>query len=405
MKNLITSIILLLSYTFVQSQVKTKFNIGSFEYIIEEPYSNNNYEVSIKKYNDCPIGTLIIPETVYCSDNNKTYKIIGIADNAFIDCINLNEIVFPKNLESIGETAFKNTGLLNIIYPKGLNKIGNGVFSKCEKLKSVIVEEGVINLGNNTFYWCINLTNVILPNSLKSLGYGNFSACKGLKYIKLPNSITKIGSNNFSGCSNLENVILPDSLKKLRYNTFSGCNSLKDIILPNSLESIESSNFSDCKSLEKIIIPLNVQNIGDYAFYNCKALKSVEVNVLNPITINKTVFKDVPIYNIPLLVPNGSEALYKNSNIWKEFLNITALSTKDSFNNLMLNLYPNPTSKQISVQLNNSILKNITIYNNLGQVIKSTKELTINTSNLSKGIYFIEIETNKGKASKKLVIE
>ena len=68
------------------------------------------------------------------------------------------------------------------------------------------------------------------------------------------------------------------------------------------------------------------------------------------------------------------------------------------------NIYPNPASKQITLNLENSILKEVSIYNNLGQeVIKSKKE-TINTSKLTNGVYFISLETDKGKLTKKLII-
>ena len=69
-------------------------------------------------------------------------------------------------------------------------------------------------------------------------------------------------------------------------------------------------------------------------------------------------------------------------------------------------LYPNPVKEQFTIQLNQGLeLKKVNIYNSLGQFISSTTKKTINTINLSQGIYFIEIETLKGKATKRIVIE
>lgn len=68
-------------------------------------------------------------------------------------------------------------------------------------------------------------------------------------------------------------------------------------------------------------------------------------------------------------------------------------------------IYPNPASKKIILDLNNSTLKGVSIFNNLGQLVKVSATKTINISNLSKGIYFIEVKTNKGKAIKKLIKE
>ena len=68
-------------------------------------------------------------------------------------------------------------------------------------------------------------------------------------------------------------------------------------------------------------------------------------------------------------------------------------------------IYPNPASKQIKIELNNSELLRVSVFNNLGQLIKSSKKTTINTIKLESGIYFLQVETNLGKTTKKLVIE
>lgn len=85
---------------------------------------------------------------------------------------------------------------------------------------------------------------------------------------------------------------------------------------------------------------------------------------------------------------------------------LSAVLSLDSSILNKISITPNPAKNLVSIQLNeNLILKNISIYNSLGQFIKSTKKLNINTSDLTSGFYYIEIETNKGKSSKKLIIE
>ncbi|WP_405574578.1 T9SS type A sorting domain-containing protein [Winogradskyella sp. Asnod2-B02-A] len=74
--------------------------------------------------------------------------------------------------------------------------------------------------------------------------------------------------------------------------------------------------------------------------------------------------------------------------------------------NINFNLYPNPVKYQFTIQLeNNTELKNVTIYNNLGQLVLTSKKYVIKTSSLTSGLYFIEIQTTKGKGSKKLIID
>jgi len=50
------------------------------------------------------------------------------------------------------------------------------------------------------------------------------------------------------------------------------------------------------------------------------------------------------------------------------------------------------------------LIEKITIYNNLGQLIQKGVSTTIDVCNL-KGVYFVEIVTNKGKTSRKIIVE
>jgi len=68
-------------------------------------------------------------------------------------------------------------------------------------------------------------------------------------------------------------------------------------------------------------------------------------------------------------------------------------------------LYPNPAREQFTIKLQDGMkLEKTYIYNSLGELITSTIDSKISTSKLSTGIYYVEINTNKGKATKKIVI-
>ena len=70
------------------------------------------------------------------------------------------------------------------------------------------------------------------------------------------------------------------------------------------------------------------------------------------------------------------------------------------------NIYPNPARDIIHIALEDDLqMENVIIYNNLGQEIKTVNQSTIDISSLAKGLYFIEVHTNQGKASKKVVVE
>jgi type IX secretion system substrate protein len=69
--------------------------------------------------------------------------------------------------------------------------------------------------------------------------------------------------------------------------------------------------------------------------------------------------------------------------------------------------YPNPATQTIHVALDESqALKSVTIYNSLGQPVKKSTGNAIENidiSDLENGVYLVEIATDKGKATKKMI--
>ncbi len=83
------------------------------------------------------------------------------------------------------------------------------------------------------------------------------------------------------------------------------------------------------------------------------------------------------------------------------------LSVKESVTS-RFSLFPNPAPFQVTVALPKEQeinIQEITIYNSLGQRVYTTKETNINTSQFSKGIYILQIRTQEGTSSKKLIIQ
>ena len=78
-----------------------------------------------------------------------------------------------------------------------------------------------------------------------------------------------------------------------------------------------------------------------------------------------------------------------------------------------ISLFPNPTSTQLTLQfdLNNSEKITVAIYNSIGQTvfledrkgIIGNNRITINSSNLNEGFYFIDVQTESGHSSKKFI--
>ena len=85
--------------------------------------------------------------------------------------------------------------------------------------------------------------------------------------------------------------------------------------------------------------------------------------------------------------------------------NLSVVLSSDSFVLERFSIFPNPVSNVLKINLKtNLILQKVNIYTSLGQLVKTENKNEINVSSLAKGNYFVEVITNKGKATKKIII-
>ncbi len=75
--------------------------------------------------------------------------------------------------------------------------------------------------------------------------------------------------------------------------------------------------------------------------------------------------------------------------------------------NNVFSIYPNPATNQIEVVSHNLDIKNISIIDVTGKIILENKDSNqkINISNLSKGLYFIKIQSDKGESVQRFIKE
>lgn len=75
-------------------------------------------------------------------------------------------------------------------------------------------------------------------------------------------------------------------------------------------------------------------------------------------------------------------------------------------NPFTFNVYPNPANNHLTIQLgSNTQLDEVKIYTMLGHLVLTSKELLIDTSSLSAGLYIVEVKTDKGQGLKKLIVQ
>ncbi|MBW4358907.1 T9SS type A sorting domain-containing protein [Flavobacterium taihuense] len=85
---------------------------------------------------------------------------------------------------------------------------------------------------------------------------------------------------------------------------------------------------------------------------------------------------------------------------------LSVVLSSDSFVMANFAVYPNPASEVVKINLQEDLmLEKVNIYNTLGQLVKTEKNNTISVSYLSKGSYFFEVITDKGKATKTILVQ
>ncbi len=188
----------------------------------------------VKKAVSTSAQTLTIPATVKL--NGKTYKVTGIAKNAFKNHKALKKITIGKNVTSIGNNAFYG----------------------CKKLTSVKIGSNVTTIGDSAFYKCTALTKVTIPSKVKTIGKSAFASCTKLKTVTIGKNVTTIGDKAFYKCSALTKLTIPSKVNKIGKSAFYHCKKLKTITIKTTkltTKNVGSNAFKGIYSKATIKVP------------------------------------------------------------------------------------------------------------------------------------------------------
>ena len=238
-------------------------------------------------------------------------NITALPIQAFYKSTNVENLILPNTLITIGEEMFYQSKLKTVVIPANATTIGNSAFEQCASLISIDIPANVETIGTAVFWGCSSLTTVTFEkgSQLKTIGggssyYGAFSYCTALTSIEIPASVETIGASAFKGCSKLATVTFEkeSQLKTIgggSYSSgaFSDCTALTSIEIPASVETIEAAAFKGCSSLATVTFENGSQlkTIGggsSYygAFSDCTALTSIEIPA-SVETIEASAFK------------------------------------------------------------------------------------------------------------------
>lgn len=110
-------------------------------------------------------------------------NITALPTQAFYNSKNVEHLILPNTLITIGEEMFYQSDLRSVVIPTNVTTVGYSAFKRCSSLTTVTFEK---------------------ESQLKTIGgdyyYGAFSDCTALTSIEIPASVETIGNTAFSDC-------------------------------------------------------------------------------------------------------------------------------------------------------------------------------------------------------------
>ena len=240
------------------------------------------------------VEEIIIPENV---------KTIGIC--AFEECINLKRVTIPASIEYIGENAFLECTCLEqvtILKPTPVS-IADNVFHMKETINNDNTETTTSDFTTATLYvpygsksayqqaegWK-NFQNIvemeptspniqfaeaevkrICVNNWDTNGDGELSEAEAAAV----SSISGFGANSM--ITSFNELRYFTGLKSISVNAFERCVNLSEVTMPQQITAIDKNAFDACSSLTSVVIPENVTYIGENAFSRCSGLTSINI--------------------------------------------------------------------------------------------------------------------------------
>ena len=189
-------------------------------------------------------------------DISGTYRIRNecrfINTKAFKGCSNLEKLILPHSLKTIGVMAF----------------VG------CEKLKEIKLPKFVQKVDGAFMYWNGKLVNESDYFIYKDEILYNSSMTRLIAYRKMEKQYNKfVAFNRYTsqmteaiGWTGEHSYDVPVGIVEIACGAFAGKHSLFSVSLPTSVCRIENAAFVCCENLGFINIPSTVSYIGKFAF-------------------------------------------------------------------------------------------------------------------------------------------
>lgn len=334
--------------------------------------------------------------------NNGIVNLTGMDNIQAIGSLSLFE---NDLLEDISELGFIDTLETLVIQGNALNNL-----SGLENLHTV---QGDLSISNEQLQNFDELGNLeTIGGSLYVLNNGvqNLHAFNGIQSLQ---DLYVVLCPNLSDLSGLENIQTISGRLRIGFNP-----GLNDLTVFSSINSVEDLDIYQNENLQMLKGIENLQEVsGRVLIANNPLLSDISaIGSMSP-QVSELVISNNPNLSICKNAfvcavvddPTIAKYIYNNNtgcNSIQEVEMACLLSVSEEVLMNSINIYPNPVSEVLFISISENIdFNKASVFTMLGQKVFETSEKNINSSQLSAGIYLIEVETEQGSISKKIVKE
>lgn len=224
----------------------------------------------------------------------------------------------------------------NIVIPteyrgKTVTQIYKGAFVNNTNIESVIIPESIESIGERCFSGCSNLKKVVIySDNLEGIGLENFIGCKNLEEF-----VVNKDNANYKTIDGI--LFSKDETKIIRYPQGKKGD---EYTIPSTVTEVCLRAIDQNQYLKKIVIPDNVESVGDYAV---ALLPKLETLIVNARTVNgigalcdNYYCKAIEIGSNVREI-NGSEVLRKTGQRISTLITIKYNGTRAEWNSIIKN--------------------------------------------------------------------
>lgn len=202
--------------------------------------------------------------------------ITELPEKAFYKSKNVQNLILPKTLTTIGNEMFYYSDLRSVVIPNGVTTIGNDAFNH-SLLTSIEIPASVETIESQAFIWCFKLATVTFEKGsrLKTLVGNTFADCSSITSIEIPAGVETIGGQAFAGTS-ITSIKIPASVETLGTCAFSCCSELVTVTFEkgSKVKTLNYGTFCECP-ITSIELPASVETISNGVFWKCSELTTI----------------------------------------------------------------------------------------------------------------------------------